>query len=110
LVPEAERLEMLAHQRPVDLLYLKRPDDQRWALIKAVRPDVLVLTADHSYSDEELVDLKEFCADVHVLERQATVTTSERIRQLQMHLTQRLIEALPEVPNLREKIEGIIKR
>ena len=50
LVPEMERLEMLAHQRPVDLIYLKDEEDERWALIKAVEPDVLVLTEDHSYS------------------------------------------------------------
>ena len=30
MVPEAERLEMLAYQRPVDLIYLKHDDDPRW--------------------------------------------------------------------------------
>ena len=54
MVPEMERLELLAYQRPVDLIYLKEDGEERWALIKAVQPDVLVLTADHSYSDEEL--------------------------------------------------------
>src|SRR3954465_11505699 len=54
LVPETERLEMLAHQRPVDLLYLKEEGGERWDLIKAVEPHVLVLTADHNYSDEDL--------------------------------------------------------
>src|SRR3977135_3735651 len=42
MVPEIERLELLAFQRPVDLIYLKEEGEQRWALIKAVRPDVLV--------------------------------------------------------------------
>ena len=51
MVPESERLEMLAYQRPVDMIYLKEDGEARWALIKAVQPDVLVLTADHSYSD-----------------------------------------------------------
>src|SRR5947208_9610202 len=40
MVPEAERLELLAHQRPVDYIFLKPLDEPRWALIKAVRPDV----------------------------------------------------------------------
>ena len=53
MVPEDERLELLAYQRPVDLIYLKDDDEPRWGLIKAVRPDVLVLTADHSYSEDE---------------------------------------------------------
>src|SRR3954453_7562252 len=52
MVPEDERLELLAHQRPVDLIYLKRDEDPGWGLIKAVEPDVLVLTADHSYTPE----------------------------------------------------------
>ena len=108
LVPERERLEMLAHQRPVDLLYLKEEGGERWDLIKAVEPDVLVLTADHSYSDDDLEALKDLCGDIAVIERQADVTTSERIRQLYMHLGERLGPKLAEVlPGL---IENIIRR
>src|SRR3954471_15118294 len=105
MVPEAERLELLAHQRPVDYIFLKPLDEPRWALIKAVRPDVLVLTADHSYSDQDLEDLKEYVGRVEVLERQAAVTTSERIRQMYMHLGDRLGPELARIlPDLIEKI------
>jgi len=108
LVPEEERLEMLAHQRPVDLLFLKREEHERWSLIKAVRPDVLVLTADHSYSKGEQEELGESCGEIVNIERQATVTTSERIRQLYMHLGERLGPKLAEVlPGL---IDSILKR
>jgi D-beta-D-heptose 7-phosphate kinase/D-beta-D-heptose 1-phosphate adenosyltransferase len=108
LVPEGERLEMLAHQRPVDVLFLKDGEEERWALIKAVRPDVLVLTADHSYTEEELAELRELCGRIETIERQASVTTSERIRQLYMHLGERLGPRLAEVlPNL---IDGMLKR
>ncbi len=95
LVPERERLEMLAHQRPVDLLYLKPEEEERWALIRAVEPDVLVLTADHSYDEAEQAELREIVGEIAVIERQATITTSERIRQLYMHLGERLAEVLP---------------
>lgn len=108
MVPQSERLEMLAYQRPVDLIYLKEEDEERWSLIKAVRPDVLVLTADHSYSDEDQQALLEFVGRIEVLERQASVTTSERIRQMYMHLGDRLGPKLAEVlPGL---IDGILKR
>ncbi|MDO8185550.1 adenylyltransferase/cytidyltransferase family protein [Conexibacter sp. JD483] len=108
MVPQAERLEMLAHQRPVDLIYLKDDDETRWALIKAVAPDVLVLTADHSYSADDQRALLEFCGRVEVLERQASVTTSERIRQMYMHLGDRLGPKLAEVlPGL---IDSILRR
>jgi D-beta-D-heptose 7-phosphate kinase/D-beta-D-heptose 1-phosphate adenosyltransferase len=108
MVPEDERLEMLAHQRPVDLIYLKRDDEARWALIETVRPDVLVLSTDHSYSDSELEQLQRTCGEVHILERQASVTTSERIRQLYMHLGEQLGPRLAEV--LPDLIETILKR
>jgi D-glycero-beta-D-manno-heptose 1-phosphate adenylyltransferase len=108
LVPEQERLEMLAHQRPVDLIFLKDEEKERWALIKAVEPDVLVLTEDHSYSPEEQAQLSELCGDIAVLERQASVTTSERIRQLYMHLGERLGPKLAEVlPGL---IDSMLRR
>jgi D-beta-D-heptose 7-phosphate kinase/D-beta-D-heptose 1-phosphate adenosyltransferase len=108
MVPEDERLEMLAHQRPVDLIYLKADDEARWALIKTVQPAVLVLSTDHSYSPEELEELGTICGEVHVLERQAAVTTSERIRQLYMHLGEQLGPRLAEI--LPDLIEKILKR
>jgi rfaE bifunctional protein nucleotidyltransferase chain/domain len=108
MVPEGERLEMLAHQRPVDLVFLKEDEHERWGLIKATRPDVLVLTADHSYDDAELEGLREFCGAIEIVERQASVTTSERIRQMYMHLGERLGPKLAEVlPGL---IDSILKR
>jgi D-beta-D-heptose 7-phosphate kinase/D-beta-D-heptose 1-phosphate adenosyltransferase len=108
MVPQGERLEMLAYQRPVDLIYLKDDGEESWALIKAVRPDVLVLTADHSYSEDHLQALDELCGQIEVIERQASVTTSERIRQMYMNLGERLGPKLAEVlPGL---IDGILKR
>lgn len=108
MVPQAERLEMLAYQRPVDLIYLKHDGDPRWGLIKAAEPDVLVLTAGHSYSDEEQEALSEFCGRIEVVERQSDVTTSERIRQMYMHLGDRLGPKLAQI--LPDLIDSILKR
>jgi rfaE bifunctional protein nucleotidyltransferase chain/domain len=102
MVPEDERLELLAHQRPVDLIYLKQEDDPRWGLIKAIQPDVLVLTADHSYGDDELAQLGEIVGEIAVIERQASVTTSERIRQMYMNLGDKL------GPKLAQILPGLI--
>jgi D-beta-D-heptose 7-phosphate kinase/D-beta-D-heptose 1-phosphate adenosyltransferase len=108
MVPEQERLEMLAYQRPVDLIYLKNDDDPRWGLIKAVTPEVLVLTADHSYAGDELEALREFCGRIEVVERQASVTTSERIRQMYMHMGDKLGPKLAQVlPGL---IDDVLRR
>ena len=108
MVPQDERLELLAHQRPVDMIYLKGEDEERWGLIKAVRPDVLVLTEDHSYSETDQRELLEFVGRIEVVPRQASVTTSERIRQMYMHMGERLGPKLAEVlPGL---IDGILRR
>jgi D-glycero-beta-D-manno-heptose 1-phosphate adenylyltransferase len=108
MVPQDERLELLAHQRPVDMIYLKEDDEPRWGLIKAVEPDVLVLTADHSYSEADQEALLEFVGRIEVVPRQASVTTSERIRQMYMHMGERLGPKLAEVlPGL---IDGILRR
>lgn len=108
MVPQDERLELLAHQRPVDLIFLKGEDEERWGLIRAVRPDVLVLTEDHSYSEADQRDLLEFVGRIEVVPRQASVTTSERIRQMYMHMGERLGPKLAEVlPGL---IDGILRR
>ncbi len=108
MVPEGERLQLLAYQRPVDLVYLKQEEDERWGLIKATRPDILVLTADHSYGEEDLEALSALCGEIKVIPRQASVTTSERIRQMYMHMGDRLGPKLAEVlPGL---IDSILKR
>jgi rfaE bifunctional protein nucleotidyltransferase chain/domain len=108
MVPEAERLEMLAYQRPVDLIYLKDDDEPRWALIKAVAPDVLVLTEDHSYTEAQQEELLTIVGRIEVVTRQASVTTSERIRQMYMHMGERLGPKLAKVlPGL---IDDILRR
>ena len=83
-VPEMERLRMVTHQRGVGLVTLKHVAHPRWALITAVRPDVLVATED-TYSAAEITELEgRYCGRVEVLERMATVSTSARLRRIQL--------------------------
>lgn len=85
-VPEMERLRMVTHQRGVGLVTLKDLHHERWGLIKAARPDVLVATAD-TYTPAEITELEErYCGRVEVLERMATVSTSARLRRIQLGL------------------------
>jgi rfaE bifunctional protein nucleotidyltransferase chain/domain len=90
-VPEMERLRMVTHQRGVGLVTLKELHHSKWSLIEAVRPDVLVATAD-TYGPDEIVELESrFCGRVEVLERMATISTSARLRRIQL--------GLPEPPS-----------
>lgn len=94
-VPEGERLRMVTHQRGVGLVTLKDVDHPRWALIKAVRPDVLVATED-SYTPEQIAQLESgYCGRVEVLHRMATISTSARLRTTYFEITNRVEERLP---------------
>lgn len=94
-VPEDERLRMVTHQRGVGLVALKNADDERWALIRAVRPDVLVATED-TYTAEEIAELEsQYCGRVEVLRRMATISTSARLRLVYLDLAATLADRLP---------------
>lgn len=100
-VPEQERLRMVTHQRGVGLVTLKNADDPRWDLISAVRPDVLVATED-TYSEEQIAELeRDHCGRVTVLARMATISTSARLRRMQLDLAEtlssRVSEQLPDL-------------
>ena len=83
-VPQMERLRMVTHQRGVGLVTLKHAHHPRWQLIKTVGPDVLVATED-TYTEAEIAELEaRYCTRVEVLERMATVSTSARLRRIQL--------------------------
>lgn len=85
-VPQMERLRMVTHQRGVGLVTLKHLHHERWELIKAVRPDVLVAT-EETYTPRQITELeRDYCGRVEVLERMATVSTSARLRRIQLGL------------------------
>jgi D-beta-D-heptose 7-phosphate kinase/D-beta-D-heptose 1-phosphate adenosyltransferase len=104
-VPELERLRMVTHQRGVGLVTLKTSDEPRWSLIGAVRPDVLVATAE-TYTPEQIAELEEkYCGRVEVLERMATVSTTARLRLLQLGLGERMSQRLSErLPDLLQDV------
>ncbi|MFZ3043731.1 MAG: adenylyltransferase/cytidyltransferase family protein [Minisyncoccia bacterium] len=99
LIPHIERIEGLAHTRHVDALFLKEEHHEHWALIKAVRPDVLVVSESTKaggdtplppYSPEEMKHLKEFCGRIEVLPPQATESTSARWRLFQIGMAEKI--------------------
>jgi rfaE bifunctional protein nucleotidyltransferase chain/domain len=113
-VPELERLRMVTHQRGVNVVTLKHVGHEHWALIRAVTPDVLVATAE-TYTPDEIDELEsKYCGRVEVLDRMATVSTTARLRLLQLELGERMAEHFAGHPNfpelttlLREAIDEI---
>jgi len=100
IVPEGERLEMLAHIRSVDLIFSKNLNDPPQALIKAVKPNVLVVSNDSHYSAEQLEDLRRLLqqnqGSLVILKRQAETTTSGRLRGLMLQERERIAKAILE--------------
>jgi D-glycero-beta-D-manno-heptose 1-phosphate adenylyltransferase len=83
IIPENERLLMVTHQRGVGVVTLKQQWHPKWALIEAVRPDVLVATED-TYTPDQIATLSSgLCGRVEVMARMATISTSHRIWQVQ---------------------------
>jgi rfaE bifunctional protein nucleotidyltransferase chain/domain len=94
VVDEDERMQMLAHTRSVDFIALKKLTDEKWELIKTVKPDILIATAE-TYTPEEIAELEEnYCSRVVVLEPQATTSTSARIRRLNIGWSRKTIQPL----------------
>lgn len=105
VVPESERLEMVTHLRPVDVVYLKQKQAPRWSLIKLVCPDVLIATRE-TYTKKDLKELKKYCGEVVILDPQATTSTSAKIRLLQIGHAKRLEQAL--TPKLLKTIQEVL--
>lgn len=99
LIPHMERIEGLAHTRHVDAIFLKEVHHPHWALIKAVRPDVLIASLstkkggrnpEPPYTPEEVEQLKEFCRLVEFLPPQAEDSISARWRNFQLTVADRV--------------------
>ncbi len=96
VVPQEERLKMIAHLRDVDIVTLKEPSETQWELIKTVRPDILIATAE-TYTVAEIEELEaNYCGEVVVLEPQAVTSTSARLREINIKSNSEAIEPLLE--------------
>ncbi len=105
VVPQEERMEMLSYIASVDHVVIKEVDAPHWELIRVVKPDVLIATSG-TYSDDDLVKLKNWCGVIKVLEPQATTSTSAKLRRLQIGFARDFTNKL--VPKIQNAIEDVI--
>jgi len=108
LVPHKERLEMVIHLRPVDIVTLKEHNMPKWHLIKTVRPDVLIVTAEtvKKYGKAKMAEMAKYCGKIKILEPMATTSTSAKIRLLQLKLAKRFEKTI--IPKLSAMINNVI--
>ncbi|MFZ2187978.1 MAG: adenylyltransferase/cytidyltransferase family protein [Candidatus Moraniibacteriota bacterium] len=89
IVPEKERVKMISHLKHVDLIVMKESKTNNEALIKIVKPDILVIstTTKSKVAGADFISRvkKKFgkhCGDVVGLKPQSTTSTTARIRLL----------------------------
>lgn len=116
IVPDTERMEILAHLRPVDFVTVKQLNEPKWELIKRIHPDTLIVT-DETYPEETLTELTEFCGRVVCLEPQATTSTSAQIRKVEIEWRQKIAEPVEDIlsnngvsEEVRRKIAQLLVR
>ncbi len=83
IVPQEERVKMLAHLRHVDIIVLRETKHEIGDLIRLVKPDVLVVSSSTTdFPKEMAMEYEKNCGQIIMLPPQSTTTTSARIRTL----------------------------
>ncbi len=96
IVNEEERMEVLCHNRHVDIVFLKQAEDPKWHLVKTLRPNVLIATK-REYKEKDLNSLREFCGEIILLESQATTSTTAKVRSILIKPTDEIKKRLKTV-------------
>lgn len=112
IVPQDERLRMLAHLRHVHILTLKNLKDGLARLIEVVRPDVFITSeSTNDFGKREIQKYKNICGKIITLPPQATTSTTSRVRLLTIQgadkLAQEVMQGIPKlVHDALEKLKG----
>ncbi len=112
VVPEKERLQMLAHLRHVSILTVREVRHGLGKLIETVRPDVLITSSSTSdFGKKEIAVYKKMCGRIVTLPPQAATSTTARVRSLTIsgadELAKEIIERVPAaVKNALEKFRS----
>lgn len=102
VVPERERLQMLAHLRHVHILTLREAKHGLGKLIETVRPDVLITSSSTGdFGKKEIAVYKKICGKIVTLPAQAATSTTARVRLLTIsgadQLAHEIMRGVPEV-------------
>ena len=102
VVPQAERLQMLAHLRSVSILTLREVKHGMSMLIETVRPDVLITSeSTKDFGKKDVAVYKKMCGSIVTLPPQAATSTTARVRLLTINGADQLAEEIIQgVPSL----------
>jgi len=112
VVPQGERLQMLAHLRHVGILTLREAKHGLGKLIETVRPDVLITSAStNDFGKKEIAVYKKVCGKIVTLPPQAATSTTARVRLLTItgadELAKEIMDGIPvTVKNALDKFRS----
>jgi D-beta-D-heptose 7-phosphate kinase/D-beta-D-heptose 1-phosphate adenosyltransferase len=100
VVPQGERLQMLAHLRHVSILTLREAKHGLGTLIETVRPDVLITSSStNDFGKKEVAVYKKVCGKIITLPPQAATSTTARVRLLTItgadELAKEIMDGIP---------------
>lgn len=84
IVPENERVLILAHMRHADVITLKHSSDGGNNLIRIVSPDILVVSKSTKHKEGEVDQKSQYCGQIVLLEPQSETSTSAKLRLIQI--------------------------
>jgi D-glycero-beta-D-manno-heptose 1-phosphate adenylyltransferase len=98
IVPQKERVEMLAHLRHVDVVVVREAQHDIGDLIRLVKPDVLVTSAStEDFTDQMKKEYGEYCGNIVTLVPQGITHTSARIRDLTIDGAEQLAKEINRI-------------
>jgi D-beta-D-heptose 7-phosphate kinase/D-beta-D-heptose 1-phosphate adenosyltransferase len=104
VVPEEERVRILAHLRHVDVITLKPLSEKKNELIRLVRPDVLVMSKSTNHDPKDIAEKRKYAKRIALLEPKARTSTSAKVRLLHTSGADRFAkELIPELSLIVER-------
>ena len=105
VVPQTERVNILCHLRHVDVVTLKLHDEKPNALIKLVRPDILVMSKTTKHQKADVQEKQKYVSRVILLQPQSQTSTSAKVRLLHTKGADRFAkEVASRIPALMEEV------
>ena len=102
VVPQTERLQMLAHLRSIGILTVREVRHGLGKLIETVRPDVLITSeSTKDFGKKEIAKYKKYCGKIITLPPQAATSTTARVRLLTIsgadQFAREIMQGVPEL-------------
>jgi D-glycero-beta-D-manno-heptose 1-phosphate adenylyltransferase len=105
VVPQTERISILCHLRHVDAVTLKPLQETPNALIKLVRPDILVMSKSTKHTSKDIKEKKKHVGKIVLMDPQAQTSTSAKVRLLHVSGADRFAkEVANRIPSLMEEV------